>query len=142
VTDEPTREEAPVPEHPDRDQCAAVVEGYRRAWESQDPEMMADLFADDGVFIDPRFAPFAGKDAVLGWYRRALEGFTDPEVEYTRVAVDPPVAMAEWVSWLSRDGKRFAFHGVSVFEVAPSGNVLVQRDYFDTGESGDPGEEG
>ena len=122
---------------PSNEQCAAVIEGYRAAWEQQDPVMMSELFAPDGVFIDPRFAPFEGREAVLSWYRKALEHFVDPDVEYVRVAVDPPTAMAEWVSRLSRDGKRYAFHGVSVFEVGGNGDVLVQRDYFDTNDTGE-----
>ena len=120
-----------------REQCAAVIQGYRDAWERQDPVMMSELFATDGVFIDPRFAPFEGRDAVLSWYRKALDHFVDPEVEYVRTALDPPAAMAEWVSRLSRDGTRYAFHGISIFDVGANGEILVQRDYFDTGESGE-----
>ena len=127
-------------ERPSREQCSAVLQGYRSAWERQDPVMMSELFDPKGVLIDPRFAPFEGPDAVFTWYRKALGHFVDPEVEYVRTAVDPPAAMAEWVSRLSRDGTRYVFHGVSVFEVGADGKVLVQRDYFDTGESGETSE--
>ena len=122
---------------PTKEQCAAVIEGYRTAWERQDAVMMAELFAPDGVFIDPGFAACEGREAVLSWYRPALDNFVDPDIDYVRVAVDPPMAMAEWVSKLTRksDGNRYAFHGISVFEVAPNGKVLVQRDYYDADSS-------
>lgn len=99
--------------------------------------MMGELFAPDGVFIDPGFAPFEGREGVLSWYRPTLDNFVDADVEYVRVAIDPPMAMAEWVSRLTRksDGNRYAFHGISVFEVATNGQVLVQRDYYDTESS-------
>ena len=122
---------------PTAEQCSAVLQGYRSAWEQQDPAMMSEMFAPEGVFIDPRFAPFEGREAVYSWYQKALSHFEDPDVEYVRTAVDPPVAMAEWVSRLSRDGRRYAFHGISVFDVGADGKVSLQRDYFDTGESGE-----
>ena len=124
----------PEAEGPTREQCAAVIEGYRTAWQRQDPVMMGGLFAPDGVFIDPGFAPYEGLEAVLSWYRPVLDNFVDPDVEYVRVAVDPPVAMGEWISRLTRksDGNRYAFHGISVFELDAGGKVVLQRDYYDT----------
>ncbi len=116
-----------------REECLRAVEDYKKAWESQDPRAMTEIFHRDGVFVDPRYPPFAGHDAIYQFYERALANFTDPDVEYTRVVIDPPYAAAEWVSRLSHGEQRLAYHGLSLFEVR-DGKVLYQRDYFDTGE--------
>jgi limonene-1,2-epoxide hydrolase len=117
-----------------REDCLRAVHDYKRAWESQDPRAMTDIFDSEGVFVDPRHPPFKGHEAIFRWYEHALANFTDPEVEYTRVVIDPPYAVAEWVSRLSHGDQRFAYHGLSLFEVR-SGKVVYQRDYFDTSES-------
>jgi uncharacterized protein (TIGR02246 family) len=116
-------------------ECQKAVDDYRRAWESQDPAAMTAMYAPDGAFVDPRHPPFVGHEAIRDWYNAALSAFTDPYVEYVRVVIEPPHAVAEWVSYLSHGEKRFAFHGVSVFEVH-DGHVTFQRDYFDqTGDA-------
>jgi limonene-1,2-epoxide hydrolase len=94
---------------------------------------MTAMYAPDGVFVDPRHPPFVGHAAIRAWYDTALANFSQAHVDYTRVVVDPPNAVAEWVSYLSHGDTRYAFHGTSVFEVH-DGRVTFQRDYFDQKE--------
>jgi ketosteroid isomerase-like protein len=120
-----------------REDCQQAVDNYKRFWEAQDAASMADMFLDDGVFIDPRY-PFGikGVRGIREYYQWQLGRFTDPRVEYTRVLIDPPYAVAEWYSWLTRlNGERLGFDGLSIFEVR-NGKLALQRDYYDTAQAG------
>ncbi|BCY14729.1 SgcJ/EcaC family oxidoreductase [Actinoplanes sp. L3-i22] len=51
------------------DAVTAWVDRYRRAWESNDPEHIRDLFADDAAyFTAPYDPPWVGREAIVaGW---------------------------------------------------------------------------
>jgi uncharacterized protein (TIGR02246 family) len=51
------------------DAVSAWVDNYRKAWESNDPHDIADLFAENGAYFTEPFAkPWVGRDAIVaGW---------------------------------------------------------------------------
>jgi ketosteroid isomerase-like protein len=51
------------------------VEGYRRAWDSNDPAEIGALFTDDALyFTEPYLEPWRGREAIVaGWLSRKDE---------------------------------------------------------------------
>ncbi|WIM95645.1 nuclear transport factor 2 family protein [Actinoplanes oblitus] len=51
------------------DAVTAWVDGYRRAWETNDPDQVRSLFADDAAyFTEPYAQPWIGREAIVrGW---------------------------------------------------------------------------
>jgi uncharacterized protein (TIGR02246 family) len=48
------------------DAVTAWVDNYRKAWESNDPHDIADLFAEDAAYFTEPFAkPWLGRDAIV-----------------------------------------------------------------------------
>ena len=48
------------------DAVTAWVANYRKAWESNDPQHIADLFAEDAAYFTEPFAkPWLGRDAIV-----------------------------------------------------------------------------
>ena len=75
----------------DGDQLTAWVDGYVRAWESNDPAAIGDLFADDAAYYTAPFRePWRGREAIVaGWLERKDEpGDYDFRYEVLAVAGD------------------------------------------------------
>ena len=102
----------------------AWIDGYLRAWESNDPDDIRALFTDDAEYrTEPWKAPVAGSDAIVAdWLERRDEpgSFT---FEWDVLAVDGPLAFVQgvtryssgtdysnlWVIALGDDGRAPAF---------------------------------
>ncbi|MFC4067684.1 nuclear transport factor 2 family protein [Actinoplanes subglobosus] len=56
----------------DLDAVTAWVEKYRKAWESNDPRDIRELFAEDAAYFTAPYAkPWIGREAILaGWLDR------------------------------------------------------------------------
>ena len=105
------------------DQLTAWMEGYLKAWRSNDPEDIAALFSEDArYFTAPHREPWRGREAIVaGWLeRKDAEGAWEFEWEpldvHDGLAIvqgrtvyhdeDPPVRYANlWVLRLGADGR-------------------------------------
>lgn len=83
-----------------RDVASAWVEGYRRAWESNDPADIRAIFTEDAIYHgsphDP--SPGIGIEAIVANW---LEGRDEPGTttfEWEVVAVDGDIAVVRGVS--------------------------------------------
>jgi len=106
----------------DRDELTRWVDGYRRAWETNDPGDVGGLFTDDATYrTAPGAEPWAGRDAIVeGW----IEAKDDPGTwsfdfdvlaiaddlgfvqGLTTYAADPPRTYDNlWVIRLAEDGR-------------------------------------
>lgn len=79
-----------------RDDVRDWVERYRRAWASNDPADIGDLFTEDATYsTGPWDLPWTGRDAIVaGW----LEERDDPgtwSFQYDVVAVDGDLGVVE-----------------------------------------------
>ncbi|MFD1712963.1 nuclear transport factor 2 family protein [Amnibacterium flavum] len=60
----------------DRAALTRWIDGYQRAWRSNDPAEIGALFAVDGVYLTEPYAdPIAGRDAIVEFW---LEGRDEP----------------------------------------------------------------
>ena len=105
----------------DRDAVAAWVDAYVRAWESNDPAAIGDLFtADAAYYTAPYREPWRGREAIIaGWLGRKDEPGTW-SFRYEPLAVagdlrflrgwthytDPPQEFSNlWLIRLTADGR-------------------------------------
>jgi len=66
------------------------------AWERGDPDALADLFSEDGVYEDPLMdGPLVGRERIREGSGPAMADITDCRVEIRHLLVDGAVAMAE-----------------------------------------------
>jgi hypothetical protein len=104
------------------------AEGYQRAWEADDPDAAAALYAPGCVF---RSAPFRDPEAPVEYTRRVF-----PEAEAQDVHFGEPVeegdrAVVEWWATLvTPDGGEQALAGCSLLRFDDEGLVVEARDYW------------
>ncbi|NEN05511.1 nuclear transport factor 2 family protein [Diaminobutyricibacter tongyongensis] len=96
------------------DAIATWIDGYRRAWESNDPDDIRALFTEDASY---RTEPFA--DPWVG-HLEIVEGWLDAQDE-------PGAADFEWRA-LGRDGSLVFVEGVTEYHAGPTySNLWVIR---------------
>jgi hypothetical protein len=81
---------------PDLDQVTRWVDGYRKAWTSNDPADIGALFSDDAAyFTEPFRAPRRGRQAIVeDWLARRDEP-GETEFSWWPLVVAPEVAVVQ-----------------------------------------------
>lgn len=108
------------------------VEGYRKAWESNDPEDIRAIFTEDAVYRgspnDPE--PWVGHDAIVaGW----LENQDPPgstTFEWHPVAAQGDVAVVQGVTAYPDGPKGGTYDNLWVIRLAPDGRASEYTDWF------------
>jgi len=78
------------------DAVTAWVENYRRAWESNDPEHIGGLFADDAAYFTEPFAtPWLGRDEIVAQWLRRRDEPGDATFEWHPIIVTEDLAVIE-----------------------------------------------
>lgn len=68
---------------------------YRRAWETSDADLLASLFAEDGVYRNTPFAEQRGRAAIVAyWQRTKLQ--SDIRLTYEVLQRDERGGIAHW----------------------------------------------
>jgi len=104
------------------------AEGYQRAWEADDPDAAAALYAPDCVF---RSAPFRDPEPPVEYTTRIF-----PEAEARDVHFGEPVeegdraAVEWWATLVTPDGRAQALAGCSMLRFDDEGLVVESRDYW------------
>jgi uncharacterized protein (TIGR02246 family) len=83
----------------DLDAVTGWVEGYVRAWNSNDPEHIAALFAEDAAYYTaPYREPWRGRDAIVtGWLARRDEP-GDTTFTWFPVTVSPDLSIVQGIT--------------------------------------------
>lgn len=78
------------------DAVTAWVGNYRRAWESNDPEHIGGLFADDAAYFTEPFAkPWLGRDEIVAQWLRRRDEPGDATFEWHPIIVTEDLAVIE-----------------------------------------------
>jgi uncharacterized protein (TIGR02246 family) len=104
------------------------------AWERGDPEGLAALFDDDGVYEDPlKGDPMVGRAQILEDNREAMAAIEDCRVEIRHLVADDAVAMAEgsFASRLADGSGRLDFAFAITVEMQ-QGRIARAAEFFDT----------
>ena len=83
------------------------VNGYARAWETANDELVASLFSEDASYRSSPFRePFRGHDEIRAFWQRLLDAFDEVRVELVDpVEVEEGLVVAENVAYQrGRDG--------------------------------------
>jgi uncharacterized protein (TIGR02246 family) len=115
----------------DRARVATWMEAFRRAWISNDPVEVADLFAADAVYvIDPFADAWVGRDEIV---RRWTAGISQQvELEYEIQALEGDVAVIHWVVVTRNAGDpvRVQYDGVVLLRFAGDGRCRELREWY------------
>ena len=115
----------------DRAGVATWMEAYRRAWVSNDPAEVADLFTEDAVYVIDAFAkPWVGRDEIVHRWTAGISQQVDLEWEIQ--ALDGDVAVVHWVVVTRNAGDpvRVQYDGVVVLHFAGDGRCRELREWY------------
>jgi ketosteroid isomerase-like protein len=115
----------------------AWIEAWLHAWPTKDPEPLAALYADDGVFLSHPFRePLVGPDGAREYVRWGTEEQTAVECAFGEPIVSGGRAAVEWWAVItSRDGSEETVVGTSVIRFDADGRILEDCAYW-AGETG------
>jgi len=113
-------------------EAQAVFARRRDAWLARDLDGYLACWADDMTFQSPMHAePLRGRAAFADLVRMSMSFSTPVSFDFTHLAVNGDVVLAEWVIAIQRtaDAKRVEWWGMSVAEVR-DGLIHRWREYW------------
>jgi ketosteroid isomerase-like protein len=114
--------------------ASEAIRALCAAWERGDPDALANLFAEDGVYEDPlKDGPFVGREAIREGNQPAMAAIEDCRVEIRHLIEDGPVAMAEgfFASRLADGSGRLDFPFAITAEIR--GDLIFRAaEFYDT----------
>jgi steroid delta-isomerase-like uncharacterized protein len=118
-----------------------LVGAYLEAWNSHDPDAVAALFADDGVYDDRGAAEIArGREEIRAHVARVQAGFEDLRFELVRAAHGEDFTAGEWrcrmthtgqLAGLWPTGRTVESAGVDVATLDAQGSIAHLVSYYD-----------
>ena len=113
-------------------ELADWIEGYRRAWEEDDAELVLTLFTEDASYRSSPFRePNLGHDGIHAYWTRAAGRQTGVKVRMGEPVVDGNVVAVEW--WTTMDDPEDAavtLPGCLLLQFAPDGRCFDLREYW------------
>jgi len=116
---------------PSRDEALALFERRRQAWLGEDLDGYLALWADDMRFQSPVHREPLDRAAFAELVRGSLAAARPIAFEFLQVATAGDTVLAEWRIEIERraDGRRVAWHGMSVAEIR-AGVITAWREYW------------
>jgi len=104
------------------------AEGYKRAWEADEPDAAAALYRSDCVF---RSAPFREPEPPIDYTRRVFPEARAEDVHFGEPVEEGDRASVEWWATLvTPDGQEQAIAGCSMLRFDDEGFAVEARDYW------------
>ncbi|GGE89939.1 nuclear transport factor 2 family protein [Sphingomonas prati] len=110
------------------------IDALRTLEDNSDVEPIAALFADGAEISNP-LVEHGGRDGAAAFWTAYRGTFDSIHSEFRNIVEQDGVALLEWVSEGSVDGKDVRYGGVSVIESGERG-ITVFRTYFDPAKIG------
>lgn len=113
------------------------LEGYKRAWESRDPDAAAALFTTDARYREqPYQDPFEGAEGVRAYWAGVTATQSDVRFRYGTPTVVGDRAVAEWWVTMKNGGADVTLAGVFLlaFDTAGLCRDLVEYWHFSEGQ--------
>lgn len=105
----------------DQNAVSAWIDGYRRAWESNDPDDIRAIFTDDATYrTEPYSDPWVGHDEIVDEWLSAADDPGETSFEWTTVALTDSVAIVE-ATTVYRSGP--TYRNLWVIRLAPDGRA-------------------
>lgn len=102
------------------------------AWTGNDPERLADFYADDVFYLDPAIpAGVTGKPALLAHFRKLLT--YNPEWVWTQIEAIPLLDgfLNKWQARIPVGATMLEIYGVCTVQFNAAGKIYRNEVYFD-----------
>lgn len=110
------------------------LEGYKRAWETRDPQAAADLFTEDALYHETPFGePARGREGIREyWTENPQRSQEDVRFAYGVLAVEGERGIAHWTSNFTKlpSGDRVALDGIFVIKLDAAGRCTELREWW------------
>lgn len=124
-----------------REEVEAVFRRQRELNDTQQWEAYADLFADDGVYVEHEMGTFVGPDAIREWIVPTMAPLVNAGWEYPLdwYVIDGNRVIFRWWNRLPNPDpagpvEQFQFGGVTILEYAGDGKLGLQEDVYNMKE--------
>jgi uncharacterized protein (TIGR02246 family) len=105
------------------------VDGYVRAWNSNDPATIGGLFADDADYLtEPYSQPWHGRDEIVRQWLNRKDEPGDTEFRWHPLTVTPEVAVVHGTTTY-RDPPR-TYSNLWVIRLAPNGRCTEFTEWW------------
>lgn len=110
-----------------------LLEEYKRAWESRDPDAAVELFSPEAEYReDPFEEPLRGANAIRAYWNEAAEAQVHVEFDAERIWVSGRTVLASWHAAFTRraTAQRVRLRGFMTLEVDERGKVWRFREWW------------
>ncbi len=116
-----------------------VVELWSSAFNRQDADALAELYAEDAVNWQVAGEPLQGREAIRESFREFFRAFPDSGFRPVNLLEDEEWAALEWDGWgthrgefagVPPTGRPYQLRGCGFFQVC-EGKIVSQRGYWD-----------
>jgi hypothetical protein len=112
-------------------ELADWIEGYRRAWETADTDLVLTLFTEDASYrSNPFEEPHLGHEGIRAYWDGATSVQRDARVRMGRPFVDGDRVAVEWWTEMTSDGADVTLPGCLLLRFAPDGRCRDLREYW------------
>jgi uncharacterized protein (TIGR02246 family) len=107
------------------------IEGYRRAWEAGDAELVIRLFTEDASYrSNPFEEPHVGHDGIRAYWEGVTSQQRDARVSMGRPFVDGDRVAVEWWTRMTSEGEEVTLPGCLLLRFGPDGRCNDLREYW------------
>jgi uncharacterized protein (TIGR02246 family) len=107
------------------------VEGWSEGWAAADPDRIAELYAEDAIFVSHPFRePHRGRAGVREYARWAFEDEETLDFSFGEPVAVGDRAIVEYRALMRSKGTERTLVGVALIRFGEDGLVLEQRDYW------------
>jgi hypothetical protein len=113
-------------------ELADWIEGYGRAWEDDDADLLVTLFTEDASYRSSPFRePNVGHDAIRAYWARGAGKQQNVEVRMGEPLVDGNLVAVEWWTTMDdEDGMTVTLPGCLLLQFAPDGRCFDLHEYW------------
>jgi predicted ester cyclase len=117
-------------------QLRDFAERYTKAWNSQDPERVANFFSLNGSLAVNDAAPAVGRSAIADIARSFMSAFPDLHLTMDDLLVQSDHSVYHWTlagtnTGPGGTGHRVLIHGFEVWEIGPDCLIGKSKGHFD-----------
>jgi SnoaL-like domain len=107
------------------------IDGYARAWETADEDLIASLFTEDASYRSSPFRdPFRGHNEIRAYWRRGAGSQRETRVWMGRPFVDGQRVAVEWWTTMIDDGDEVTLPGCLLLHFESDGRCSDLREYW------------
>ena len=110
-----------------------LLDAYKRAWESRDPDAAVEMFSPDAEYReDPFEEPMRGANAIRAYWNEAAASQVHIEFDPERIWVSGRAVLASWHAAYTRraTAERVRLRGFMTLEVDERGKVWRFREWW------------